>query len=95
MWLAMRDCLTTADRLVKWGYKGELICVFCRNGIESKEHLFFKCSFCARIWWEGMNRCNVLDPPDDWDELVKLGKQKWKKKSLHANICRLVLEEQK
>lgn len=64
---------------------------FCRNGIESREHLFFKCSYCARIWREGMNRFSVLNPRDDWDEVVELGKQEWKKKSLHVNICKLVL----
>lgn len=90
-WLAIQNCLTTGNRLVKWGYEGKVCCVFCRSGVESRGHLFFKCSYSRRIWKEGMSRCNVLNPPVDWDEVVKLGMRKWNKKSLNANICRLVL----
>lgn len=72
-WLVFQDALTAGDRLVKWDYKGEICCVFCRNGVESKEHLFFKCSYSGRIWQEGMRRCTVDYPPVywDWDEVVQ------------------------
>jgi hypothetical protein len=38
-----------------------------------------------------MNRCNVLNSPTVWEELVELEKRGKKNKSLKANICRLVL----
>lgn len=38
-----------------------------------------------------MNRFSVLNPRYDWDEVVELGKQEWKEKSLHVNIRKLVL----
>lgn len=81
VWSAIKKCLTTVDRLLKWGYKGEVQCAFCRNCIESREHLFFKCGYSARIWKEGMGRCNLLDPPLDWDDVVTLGMHGWKKKT--------------
>jgi hypothetical protein len=28
MWLATKNCLTTGDRLIKWGYKGAVVCFF-------------------------------------------------------------------
>ena len=41
LWLVMRNSLFTGDQLAKWGYKGDVQCLFCKNGIESCEHLFF------------------------------------------------------
>jgi hypothetical protein len=35
LWLAVRNRLTTGDRLVVWGYKGDTQFVFCRHEIES------------------------------------------------------------
>lgn len=31
LWLVMKNCLTAGDRLAKWGYKGEVTCVYCQN----------------------------------------------------------------
>jgi len=31
LWLAIQNRLTTGDRLVAWGYKGDTRCMFCRN----------------------------------------------------------------
>ena len=41
LWLAMQDRLLIGDRLIKWGYKGVVKCLFCHNQMESREHLFF------------------------------------------------------
>jgi hypothetical protein len=40
LWLAMQDRLLIGDHLIKWGYKGEVKCLFCHNQMESMEHLF-------------------------------------------------------
>ena len=36
-WLAIKNKLTTTDRLAKWGYTGDTLGVFCRSCIESKD----------------------------------------------------------
>jgi hypothetical protein len=42
LWLVMRNRMITGERLVKWGYKGDVIYIYiCRNGLESRYHLFF------------------------------------------------------
>jgi hypothetical protein len=41
LWIAICNGLTTGDKLLNWGYNGEVKCVFCRGCIETKEHLFF------------------------------------------------------
>jgi hypothetical protein len=35
LWLAMQDRLLIGDHLIKWGYKGEVKCLFCHNQMES------------------------------------------------------------
>ena len=36
-WLAIKNKLTIRDKLAKWGYTGDTLCVFCRSCIESKD----------------------------------------------------------
>jgi hypothetical protein len=91
MWLVMKNSLSTGDRLAKWGYMGNVQCLFCRNGMESCEHLFFECSFSARLWKTGIARCNVLNPSTSLQDVIRLGCSKWNKKTMSATLCRLVL----
>jgi hypothetical protein len=45
LWLAMKDRLDTGVRLLSWGYRGDIQCYFCRNQMESRNHLFFLMQF--------------------------------------------------
>jgi hypothetical protein len=91
VWLAVQDRLITGAQMVKWGYKGEVKCLFCHNQIESREHLFFECSFSYRIWNFCMLRCQVNNFSVSLDEVLKVGIRKWKSKNLKGLLCRLVL----
>jgi hypothetical protein len=46
LWLAVRNSLSTGDRLLSWGYLGQTKCVFCRSFTECRDHLFL------RVWIE-------------------------------------------
>ena len=87
MWLAMKYRLLTGERLLKMGYKGEVQCSFCHSYVETRDHLFFECSFSSRIWKFCMLRCIVEQPPTIWDDILQLGCKSWGKKSL---LCHLV-----
>jgi hypothetical protein len=89
LWLAMRDRLTTGERLLKWGYQGNVKCWFCHNQMETRDHLFFECSFSSRIWNFCMARCRV-DIHVVLDDIVRQGCSSWFHKSLKCLICRLV-----
>jgi hypothetical protein len=43
--------------MLKWGFKGEERCLFCRNFIEGRDPLFFDCGFSKRLWREVMQKC--------------------------------------
>lgn len=59
LWLGLKGRLNTKDRLHYLGI--DQICGFCHSSVESKQHLFFSCSFSGRIWmsiraWIGLRR---------------------------------------
>jgi hypothetical protein len=69
--------------------------MFCASSaetdLESRDHLFFECSFSSRIWKAGLVRCQVKDPPSVWADVLRIGCNLWKKKALSDTLCRLVL----
>ncbi|XP_059451249.1 uncharacterized protein LOC132182059 [Corylus avellana] len=91
LWLAIQDRLVTGERLLKWGFQGDIKCLFCHNQVESRGHLFFECSFSYRIWKFCMARCGVDNVPVIWDEFLHKGIQERMNKSLKGFLCRLVL----
>lgn len=90
LWLAARDGLSTGERLLRWGFDGAIMCVFCRGRIEGISHLFFDCNFCRRVWKGNMGKFLMDNPPYEWDAIVELGVRKWTGKDLKAVLCKLV-----
>lgn len=76
-------CFDYMDRLLKWGYKSDVQCAFCRSGIEVRDHLFFLLSLVviALEWRHVMKMCNMEDPPTKWDDIIYLGFQQWGRSS--------------
>jgi hypothetical protein len=69
LWLVFKGALVTRERMCRWGYIGDCLCLFCRGCIESSDHLFFKCGFSKRIWKKLMKLCHVENPFEDWDDI--------------------------
>jgi hypothetical protein len=91
LWLAIRNSLTTGERLLSWGFGGNALCVFCRSCIEGRNHLFFYCSFCRRVWFGNLRRCLIVDLPYKWEDIVERGVKEWKGIGLKADLIKLVL----
>lgn len=58
-WLALRNRLRTRDRLFSMETSG--LCPLCNQGMESADHLFFRCTFSLQVWnkirdWSGFRR---------------------------------------
>jgi hypothetical protein len=49
IWLVVRNKILTKDNLKKRSWHGSSECCFC-GGLESIEHLFFKCSIARFVW---------------------------------------------
>lgn len=89
LWLAIRNGLTTGEKLLSWGYNGEANCVFCRGCIESREHLFFECGYSRRLWRELLKKTLIHNPPLSWSDIKRMGVNEWRKKSFKTVICKL------
>jgi hypothetical protein len=78
------------DKLLKWGYKSDVQCAFCRSGIEVRDHLFFLLSLVviAVEWKRTMKMCNIVYPPTKWDDIIYLGLQQYGGRSSLYNFWR-------
>ena len=72
-WLVVKNRLPIKERMIKWGSAGDTACVFCRNGIENRDHLLFECPFSNRIWKNVMGMSLISSPQTKWDDIVEWG----------------------
>ena len=42
LWLAIKERLPTQDRVAARGWTGDVLCDFCRNEMDRRNHLYFK-----------------------------------------------------
>jgi len=61
-WVTMRHRLHTRDRLLSWGLNVPSACLLCSLEDESRQHLFFECSFAAEVWNFFTSRAHVSLP---------------------------------
>ena len=88
--LAIKNKLTIRDRLDKWGYTGDTLCVFCRGCIESKDHLFFVCPLARRIWVSCWISGSLI--PVCWTKQRTTRAKAIKRKLLIQNIDKLTMK---
>ncbi|KAF3497455.1 hypothetical protein DY000_02055670 [Brassica cretica] len=68
-WLVIQNRCPTKDRLLSWGLQVDSLCPLYNVGQESRNHLFFDCSFSFQIWSVMAARCGFQARPN-WDETV-------------------------
>ncbi|KAG7539011.1 Reverse transcriptase zinc-binding domain [Arabidopsis suecica] len=61
-WLNSRHRLHTRDRLIRWGLAIPSICLLCSSGDETRQHLFFDCSYAAEVWHYFSDKAHVSPP---------------------------------
>lgn len=50
-WFAMRNRLSTMDRLLNWNRGTNTSCdILYQHTLETRDHLFFECSYTSQIW---------------------------------------------
>ena len=50
-WLAIHNRLATGDRILKWNPQAESICWLCKATTETRDHIFFYCSYSKEVWY--------------------------------------------
>ncbi|KAG7542752.1 Reverse transcriptase zinc-binding domain [Arabidopsis thaliana x Arabidopsis arenosa] len=89
-WLNSRHRLHTKDRLIRWGLIIPPTCLLCNSFDESRQHLFFDCSYAADVWHFFSGKAHV-SPPNLFDDGVRWLKNPCRDKNT-ALILRLAFQ---
>lgn len=65
-WLMVLNRCATKDRMLNWGLQVDGLCVLCHGHIESRNHLYYQCSYSWNIWEPTAARCGFT-PSQSWD----------------------------
>ncbi|KAG7541754.1 Endonuclease/exonuclease/phosphatase superfamily [Arabidopsis thaliana x Arabidopsis arenosa] len=87
-WLTVKDRLTTRDRLRRWNLPVPASCLLCPSGVESRDHLFFQCTFSNTLWSDFFAHLVPL-PPSTFSEFLIWIKNPTTNRRLNV-ICKLV-----
>ncbi|CAA7058554.1 unnamed protein product [Microthlaspi erraticum] len=69
-WLFLLNRSPTLDRMSAWGYDSDGTCLLCGIELETRDHLFFECSFSASVWRRLMFCLNLHNVPGHWAQLL-------------------------
>lgn len=72
VWLATLDRMATMDRVSRWSNRVDTVCVLCKNAPESKNHLFFECSFSSQVWEYLVKGILGSAYTNDWNHILRL-----------------------
>lgn len=64
-WLAIRNILATGHRTTRWGHPQS--CLYCGEPDETRDHLFFACSYTFTLWLRVAGNLFGRDPDPDWE----------------------------
>ena len=70
VWLAVLNRLSTGDRMGKWNTGPPVTCVLCNRCPETREHLFFSCSYGSVIWAALAKNIFKARYSTDWQTLI-------------------------
>lgn len=68
--LAIKGRLMTKDKFRSFGIANDFLCCFCKNVMESIDHLFFACSKTFKVWKEILLLSNTNYDFRSWKDYV-------------------------
>ena len=85
-WMALLNRLPTMDRLATWGLEVRGLCYFCQGELETRDHLFFGCSYSKNIWKQILQLCELNREVGFWLSELKCAIHEIKGKALISII---------
>ena len=70
-WLALGNRLTTGDRMAAWNVGIDGSCVLCNQHLETRDHLFFSCSYTSMVWRKLVQNLYRAHFSTDWSTIVE------------------------
>lgn len=70
VWLFVWNRNPTLDRLRSWGLDVEGTCLLCGDSEETRNHIYFECSYVNLIWASITQRLGFPQAPSSWDHVL-------------------------
>ncbi|XP_013624050.1 PREDICTED: uncharacterized protein LOC106330029 [Brassica oleracea var. oleracea] len=71
-WTTMRNRLSACDRMLKWNQNIDPTCIICQQSMETRNHLFFSCSYSSQVWRKLVIGLLQSSYTENWEEIVNL-----------------------
>lgn len=69
-WIVMHNRLSTGNRMLKWNKNITPSCTLCQHPLETRNHLFFTCSYSAQIWDSLTRGIMKTQYTTDWNRIT-------------------------
>lgn len=89
-WVSARNRLPTRDRLLGWGLSVPSSCLLCGIDDETRDHLYFSCSYSKLIWDFFFTQRN-LNQPSTFDEVIRWAHHSTPPGKIRT-ICKLLMQ---
>ncbi|KAJ0871216.1 putative RNA-directed DNA polymerase [Helianthus annuus] len=96
LWLVIKNKLKTQDRLAVWEAGSEtnlrlMCCPLCMRDRDSRDHLFFQCSFAQQVWITARSMVNMEGIDGSWHSIMGWLDQNASSKKTEYIVGKLVI----
>ncbi|KAJ0431881.1 putative RNA-directed DNA polymerase [Helianthus annuus] len=96
LWLVIKNKLRTQDRMAEWEAGSAtnlrlMCCPLCRYDRDSRDHLFFECSYASEVWRLVRNMVDMESVDDTWASVMQWMELNANSSSLDYIVCNLLL----
>lgn len=71
-WLAMRNRVSTGDRMLNWKTGANTSCSLCNDPLETRNHLFLTCRYSDEVWSKLTSKLLAQKVSTKWDTITSL-----------------------
>ncbi|CAN1799873.1 hypothetical protein LINPERHAP1_LOCUS22296, partial [Linum perenne] len=84
VWLQVQERVTWKVNMVSWGLSVDISCVFCDDGVDCRDHLFWNCEYSEKVLANlmGTSKCRT------WEGVLEFVCRKFSGKTDNAIIWR-------
>ena len=87
--MAILNRLPIKDRLISWGIDINRDCCLCQEELETRNHIFFGCSYSRSIWGMLLSLCGINKVIGDWSEELQWAIQNLKGRNLASTLLKV------
>nr|GEY59479.1 hypothetical protein [Tanacetum cinerariifolium] len=70
LWMAVHRRLQTQDRVFKWNNHARMRCFFCKQCMDSHDHLFIQCNYAVEVWRTVKTKGYINGLEQSWQDTI-------------------------